>query len=144
MANARRKCVSHVFVIDFLEQARVTSKQICVKRRRDSVAFKGGRHAERLGRFVFLLLIQVPSLAELQLRTGGDAIKTSGVMSQGCSRFLLPSTPQKFGSSQRLGSELPKFGLAFWMVRFSETLKGDKHDEILELCDATVESARSM
>lgn len=78
-----------MFLIDFLEQARVTSKQICVKRSRDSAAFKGGQHAERLGRFVFLLLIQVASRAELQLRTGGDAIKTLGVMSQGCSKFEL-------------------------------------------------------
>lgn len=78
-----------MFLIDFLERARMTSKQICVKRSRDSVAFKGGRHAERLGRFVFLPLIQVASRAELQLRTGSDAIRTLGVMSQGCSRLWL-------------------------------------------------------
>lgn len=76
-----------MFLIDFLEQARVTSKQICVERSPDSVGFEGGQHAERLGRFVFLLLIQVASRAELQLQTGGDAIKTLGVMSQGCSKL---------------------------------------------------------
>lgn len=123
----------------------MTSKQICVKRSRDSVAFKGGRRAERLGRFVFLLLIQVPSRAELQLRTGGGAIKTSGVVSQGCSRFFSSRmrAPVYVSKVRLFRSGSAKVSLALWMVGFSETLKvlrflGDRHDGIFEPCDATV------
>ncbi len=42
-----------MFLIDFLEQARVTSKQIVVERNSDLLLFKGGLHSERLRQFFF-------------------------------------------------------------------------------------------
>lgn len=56
-----------MFLIDFLEQARVTSKQIAVERNSDLLLLREGCTLKGLDSF-FFFLIQVPS--QIQAQTG--------------------------------------------------------------------------
>lgn len=53
-----------MFLIDFLEQARVTSKQIAVER---NLNFKGGLRSERFKQFFFLFKCICKSELKLEL-----------------------------------------------------------------------------